>query len=407
MVHGCQTVIKRVGFVHRKIHAGQQGEVEAPVIPDARGALAEMPDVAAEPNDLARFELSDDGGFEFVHRQVEVNDGATFRDVTQQTDGVGLVIGLVGGGSVDDADNLFEQVADVTLGKGQRSEVLLDVINLILIDVFKAERLGRLAVAAAQEAIHAVQNLVLFRLNRAVVRAGGDHVAELLRGSLERTVQNSVHLAGVAALIGFVVNVLGNDAVFADDVGKHIPLTAIVNAGRKDVHHGAVAGRQSGGFENALKEIVAPLELVPECQIALGKLKVFQIARRGNALAQYVRRRKQPAAAAGFLIGDFQRRYFNGELLTHGVCTAGDKSDVIQFALGESKRRQLTFRALLVIVVKSIQMRKGNRFHTVFLPFLKSMCGKYADSARRKMRECPCESEFDAVQRGYAISVTV
>ena len=125
VVHGCQTVIKRVGFVHRKIHAGQQGEVEAPVIPDARGALAEMPDVAAEPNDLARFELSNDGGFEFAHRQVEVNDGTTFRNIAQQTDGVGLVIGLVGGGSVDDADNLLKQVADITLGKGQRSEVLL------------------------------------------------------------------------------------------------------------------------------------------------------------------------------------------------------------------------------------------------------------------------------------------
>ena len=144
-----------------------------------------------------------------------------------------------------------------------------------------------------------------------------------------------------------------------------------MNAGRENVHHGAVAGRQSCGFENALKEIVAAFELVPERQIALRKLKVFQIAHGGDALTQHVRRGKQPAAAAGFLVGDFQRRYFNGELLTHGVCAAGNESDVVQFALGESKRRQLTFRALLVIVVKSIQMRKGNRFHTVFLPFLK------------------------------------
>ena len=81
----------------------------------------------------------------------------------------------------------------------------------------------------------------------------------------------------------------------------------------------AAAGRQSGGFKNALKEIVAALELVPERQIALRKLKVFQIAHGGDVLAQHVRRGKQPAAAAGFLVGDLQRRHLDGKLLTHGV----------------------------------------------------------------------------------------
>ena len=132
-------------------------------------ALTVVADVAAEPDDLTRLELGDDGGLELIHRQVEVDDGAAFGDVAQQTDGVGLVIGLIGRRGVDDADDLIQKIADIALGEGQRGEVLFDVIDLILIDKLKIKRLGRLVVAAAQEAVNRIQRLVLFGLNRGFI----------------------------------------------------------------------------------------------------------------------------------------------------------------------------------------------------------------------------------------------
>ena len=319
VIHGGEAVIQRVGLVHGQREAGQRGEIKAAIIPNAQRALAEMADVAAEPDDLARLELGDDRGLEFVHRQVEVDDGAAFDDVAQQADGVGLVIGLIGRRGVDDADDLIEQIADVALGEGQRGEVLFDVIDLIFIDKLKIESLGRLAVAAAEEAVNRIQRLVFFGLNG--VRAGfvGSHSAQACRRDLERAVELRVHRAGVAALICFVIDVLGHHAVFADDVGEHIPLAAVVHAGGENVHHRAIGRRQSGGFQNALKEVIAALEFIPKGEIALRQLKIFEVARLSDSLAQNVGRRKEPAAAAGFLVGDLQRRHLDGKLLTHGV----------------------------------------------------------------------------------------
>ena len=85
------------------------------------------------------------------------------------------------------------------------------------------------------------------------------------------------------------------------------------------MHHRAIGRRQSGGFQNALKEVIAALEFIPKGEIALRQLKIFEVARLSDSLAQNVGRRKEPAAAAGFLVGDLQRRHLDGKLLTHGV----------------------------------------------------------------------------------------
>ena len=85
------------------------------------------------------------------------------------------------------------------------------------------------------------------------------------------------------------------------------------------MHHRAVGRRQSGGFQNALKEVIAALELIPKGEITLRQLKIFEVARLSDPLAQNVGRRKEPAAAAGFLVGDVQRRHLDGKLLAHGV----------------------------------------------------------------------------------------
>ena len=52
-----------------------------------------------------------------------------------------------------------------------------------------------------------------------------------------------------------------------------------MHAGGENVHHRAVGRRQIGGFQNALKEVIAALKLIPKGEIALRQLKIFEVAR--------------------------------------------------------------------------------------------------------------------------------
>ena len=107
------------------------------------------------------------------------------------------------------------------------------------------------------------------------------------------------------------------------------------------MHHRAIGRRQSGGFQNALKEVIAALEFIPKGEIALRQLKIFEVARLSDSLAQNVGRREEPAAAAGFLIGYLHGFHFviEQEAPLRGVFAV--ENHFVQRLMTHGQRRRL------------------------------------------------------------------
>ena len=344
MVHRREAVVQTVRLGQAQLQPREQFIVVGAVVPKPQRALAVLAHVAAEPHDFARLELAQDRALEFVQRQVQVAHVAAAHDVAQEAHRVRLVVGLVLRGRVDDADGPVQQVADIFCAEAQGREALFDMVDLVLVHKLKVERCGRLAVAAAQEAVDPAEHRLLFGLEGVLALAGGDHRAQPGRAGLQALVEHAVHGGGVRGLVRLVERILGHDAVLAHDVDEHVPLAAVVHARAQNVGDGAVVCGQAGRLQNALQEIVAALKLVPEGQIALRQLEGLQVLLLGNALAQHVERGKQPAAAAGLLVGDLQRLDLQGELLTHRLRACADEGHVVQVALGQRAGGQTALR---------------------------------------------------------------
>ena len=315
---------------------------------------------------------------------------AAAHHVAQHADGVGLVIGLVLRGRVDDADGLLQQIADVLFAEGRGGHALFDVVVLVLVHILKVEGPGRLGVAGAQEAVHPAQHLGLGGLNLGLGPALGHHGAQLRGADFEVAVQIVVHAVGVAGLVGLVVHVLGHHAVLLHDVGEHVPLAAVVHARGQHEGDGAVIRGQIRGFENALQEVIRALELVPEGEIALAELELLQIQLLGDALAQHVGGGEQPAAAAGLLVGDLQRGNLHRELLLHGEAVLGHIGHGAEIALGQRHGRQPALGAAVIIrrPVGQLLLRNGSRFHFVFIlsSFVRKLCEKAPAPAKSEPR---------------------
>ncbi len=365
VVHGGQAVVERVLLGHLQVQAAQQLVAVALVVPDALVAVAVVAHVAAEPDHLAVAQLAQDGGFELVHRQVQVSDGLAAHHVAQEADRVGLVEGLVVRGGVDDADGAADDGQGVLFGKVHRGQLPLDVIEALLIHIFKVEAAGRLAVAGAQEAVDFAQHFGLAAVDDRLVHPVLDHLAQLAGADLEVAVEQAVHIGGVFGLVGLVIDVLGHHAVLFDDVGAHVPLAAVVDAGLQDEGDRAVVGRQGGGVQHGGQEIVAALELIPEGQVGLGKLEVFQIQVLGDPLAQHVGGGEQPAPAGMLLVGDRQGLDLQGELVAHLHLADSAVGDLAELVAGQGHGGQLPLVVHLIRLGPGFQLRRrnGHVFH--------------------------------------------
>ena len=82
-----------------------------------------------------------------------------------------------------------------------------------------------------------------------------------------------------------------------------------------------------------------------------------------DALAQHVGRGEEPAAAAGFLVGDFQRRHLDGEFLAHGARALGAEGDAVQLALGEGECGDAALGAGLIVRAEALKQGRSNRLH--------------------------------------------
>ena len=129
-----------------------------------------------------------------------------------------------------------------------------------------------------------------------------------------------VHGIGVGGLIGLIEHVLGNHTVLFHNIGKHIPLAAVMHAGLKNEGDGSVVRCTVCRVEHALQEIIGALEFIPERKIALRQFKLFQIQLFCDLFTQHIGGGKQPAAAGMLLIGYIQCFDVNGKLVAHFAC---------------------------------------------------------------------------------------
>lgn len=328
-------VVEHIRLGDILLQTGDQLEVVAVFIPLLAGGLAEFSAVAAEPDRFAVAQLGDDRRLEGVDVEVEVGHAVGADDIVQVFDGVALAEGLVGRRGVDDADVIVENIADVFGGEGCGREVGVDVIGAVLVHVFKVEGLGGRAVAGDEEGIDLREHPFLFRADLGGRRAGLHHGAQDGRGAAQVAVDEGIEVGGGGGLRRFGHRVLRDDTVFPDEVDEHSPLSAVADAGLDDVIQLAVAEGRTGGGDDGLKIIVAALELVPEGKIALRKLKILDVDLLGGQLAQDVGRGEEPAAAARFLIGRFQRFDVHGEFVEHPPRFHGVKSQCVERAHGK------------------------------------------------------------------------
>ena len=102
--HEALAIIEALSFIHGELGVEERFEVKSVQIHNAAVANAALADIAAEPNRQAVLHLGDGCRFQVFNRQVKVLDGATLCDVTEERDGVGLAVGLIGRRRIDEAD---------------------------------------------------------------------------------------------------------------------------------------------------------------------------------------------------------------------------------------------------------------------------------------------------------------
>lgn len=105
----------------------------------------------------------------------------------------------------------------------------------VFVNILKIEAAGRLAVTAAEITVNFIQYGNFVSADLFQFAAGSCHFADVDGSGLERLIEQAVHQHRVFTLSGFRHRVLGNNAVFCNEIFEHIPLPAVMDAGRENV----------------------------------------------------------------------------------------------------------------------------------------------------------------------------
>ena len=175
--------------------------------------------------------------------------------------------------SIDDRNGFTESRTDVSFKERLRRIVPLNVIMPVFVNILKIEAAGRLAVTAAEITVNFIQYGNFVSADLFQFAAGSCHFADVDGSGLERLIEQAVHQHRVFTLSGFRHRVLGNNAVFCNEIFEHIPLPAVMDAGRENVGDDTVVGRKSYGFDDGFKKEIGPFKLIPESGVALGQFE--------------------------------------------------------------------------------------------------------------------------------------
>jgi hypothetical protein len=92
--------------------------------------------------------------------------------------------------------------------------------------------------------------------------------------------------------------------VFSDEVHGHIPLTAIADGIIEHEPKGAVIDGTIGAFDDGFKKVIGPFEFVPEVDVGLAKLELFEVHFSHGTHPKEIQRSEQPASTASVLRRD-------------------------------------------------------------------------------------------------------
>ena len=158
MGHQALAIVQALGFGHGEPGIQQIFQTTDVEIHDAGIPLGVLAHVAAEPDGLAVFHLGDGSLLQLFDGQVEVAHGAALFHVAQVLHGVAAAVGLILGGSIDEADIIAQVNAHILFKEALGGQALFTVEVVVLIAVLKGKGLGRLAQADAEQAVDLAQH---------------------------------------------------------------------------------------------------------------------------------------------------------------------------------------------------------------------------------------------------------
>ena len=208
--------------------------------------------------------------------QVEVAHGVALFHVAQVLHGVAAAVGLILGGSIDEADIVAQVNAYILFKEALGGQALFPVEVVVLIAVLKGKGLGRLAQADAEQAVNLAQHPGLAGAQLVQVLALLVQLAQDAGILPQLLGQRHIHLAAAGRSLGLGVSGLGHHAVLFDQIAEHIPLAAIVHRGRQQIGHQTAIGGLVQRVEDALKEVVGFFQLIPEKRYACESSKVLR-----------------------------------------------------------------------------------------------------------------------------------
>ena len=151
---------------------------------------------------------------------------------------------------------------------------------------------------------------------------------------------------------GFGHHILGHGAVFLQNTGKHIPLSAVLNRRVEQVSHQPSFERFVKGFQNAFKKVIGFFKFIPKQRVVLGKLKGFKVEPFHYFYTGGIQRSKHPTASALLLIGNFSALRFVGKAEIVAAADIIVKRCVLDAALGDSPCNNRIRRVCTVVAFK-------------------------------------------------------
>ena len=185
----------------------------------------------------------------------------------------------------------------------------------------------------------------------------------------QQVAQHRVHPGSAGGAVGLGHDRLGNEPVLPDDGHEHVPLAAVAGHRVEQVGDGPVVNVAIGRLDDGLKEIVGPLDLVPEHRVILRELEVLEPHLLHRADAQQVEPGEEPAPAAALLVGDLPVVQEGGQRVAGAVDDLPADGHVIDGDPGHRVLRQPVGRAGGELLAEQFQVPgTQHAFHALHLP---------------------------------------
>ena len=290
-------------LVHGQLGAVHALVVEQGGVPDAVGALHLLADVAAEPHRLAvddrlHRRLLGDGDVD-----VQVEHGVAADHVAEVLHRQGGALGVLGARVVDQA-HVVGQVQRHVAGEELLRRQGPDAVELLLVvGPLPVDAGGRGAQVDGQDAMDVGDDGLACDLQLGGVHPQLRQLAQPVCAAAQHGLQHAVHPARVGGGLRLRHGLLGHHAVLAEQVHRHVPLTAVAEHRLEQEGDQPVVSGGVGRLQHRLQEEVGPLELVPVHGVVLGELELLDPQLLLRSGTHEVQRSEQPATPGLLLVG--------------------------------------------------------------------------------------------------------